>query len=170
MIHIREAMLTDIPELREVAISSYHDAFASFNTPENMEAYIQESYNLPTLEGELLQPESKLFLACEDERIVGFSRLRESNEVLDMLGSNTVELQRLYVLTADQGKSVGRLLMESSLTYARERAYDWIWLGVWEHNYKAQQFYNKHGFEKFSEHVFWMGDDAQTDWLLKKKL
>jgi diamine N-acetyltransferase len=170
MIVIREAQPNDMQELREVAISSYQDAFASFNTPQNMEAYFSESYNLTTLIKELTEPDSKLFLACEDEKIVGFSRLRESNEVADLLGKNVVELQRLYVLTDVHGKSVGKLLMESSLHYAREKKYDWIWLGVWERNFKAQHFYSKWGFEKFSEHVFWMGDDAQTDWLLKKKL
>jgi diamine N-acetyltransferase len=41
---------------------------------------------------------------------------------------------------------------------------------VWERNFNAQAFYAKWGFEKFSEHTFWMGDDPQTDWLLKKKL
>lgn len=170
MILIREAQLNDMPELREVAISSYHDAFASFNTLENMEAYFQESYNLPSLERELMESNTKLFLACDEKKIVGFSRLRESNEVSDILGSNAVELQRLYVLTAVQGKSIGKLLMEASLRYASDKKYDWIWLGVWEHNVKAQEFYTKWGFEKFSEHIFWMGDDAQTDWLLKKKL
>ena len=170
MIVIREAQHNDMPELREVAISSYRDAFASFNTPENMEAYFSGSYNLATLYLELTEPDSKLFLACQDEKIVGFSRLRESNEVADLLGMNVVELQRLYVLTELQGKSVGKLLMEASLHYAKEKRYDCLWLGVWERNFKAQSFYNKWGFENFSEHVFWMGDDAQTDWLLKKKL
>jgi diamine N-acetyltransferase len=170
MIVIREAQPKDMPELREVAISSYHDAFASFNSPENMDAYFSESYNLLTLNKELTEPDSKLFLACLDEKIVGFSRLRESTEVADMLGSNVVELQRIYVLTEVHGKSVGKLLIEASLHYAQQRKYDWIWLGVWEQNFKAQDFYNRWGFEKFSEHVFWMGDDAQTDWLLKKKL
>jgi hypothetical protein len=41
---------------------------------------------------------------------------------------------------------------------------------VWEKNFKAQQFYSRWGFERFSEHTFWMGDDPQVDWLLKKKL
>lgn len=159
-----------MPALREVAISSYTDAFAPFNAPENMEAYFKESYNLPVLERELTETDSKLLLACENTTIVGFSRLRESNEVSEILGSNTIELQRLYVLTEAQGKSVGKRLMESSLIYATERRYNWIWLGVWERNFNAQKFYDKWGFEKFSEHIFWMGDDAQTDWLLRKKL
>lgn len=170
MIVVREAHIGDIPEMRQVAISTYQDTFADSNTPENMNTYFEEAYDLLKLTDEFSEINSKLFLACEDDKIIGFSRLREYGEVRDLLGDNTIELHRLYVLTAAQGKSVGKLLMQASLSYAQEKKYDWIWLGVWEHNFKAQNFYIKWGFEKFSEHVFLMGEDAQTDWLLKKKL
>lgn len=170
MIFVREAQVNDIPELREVAITTYHDTFAQFNTPQNMTAYFEEAYNLKTLTSELAENNSKLFLACEDDKILGFARLREYEEVRELLGDNTVELQRLYVLTDAQGRSVGRLLMQTALEYAANKNYEWIWLGVWERNFKAQEFYNKWGFEKFSEHTFWQGDDPQIDWLLKKKL
>jgi ribosomal protein S18 acetylase RimI-like enzyme len=73
-------------------------------------------------------------------------------------------------LPAAQGKSVGRFLMEKALDWASKKKYEWMWLGVWEKNFKAQKFYEKWGFEKFSEHVFLMGDDPQIDWLLKKPL
>ncbi len=56
------------------------------------------------------------------------------------------------------------------MTYAKQRNFDSIWLGVWEKNFSAIQLYHKRGFEKFGEHTFQMGDDAQTDWLLKKAL
>lgn len=170
MILIREARVSDIPEMRQVAISTYQDTFAESNTPENMKSFMEESYNLTSLTNELSEINSKLFLACEENKIIGFSRLRESEEVRTILGENTLELHRLYVLTEAQGKSVGKLLMEASLRYASEKGYNWIWLGVWDRNFNAQRFYSKWGFEKFSEHIFWMGDDAQTDWLLKKKL
>lgn len=170
MITIREAGLKDLEALREVAISSYHDTFAIHNTPENMEAYFNDAYSIENLEKEQSEYNSKLLLAIEADRIVGFVRLRECDEVKDILGNNTVELQRLYVLTSAQGKSVGKTLMQAALHYAREKNYEWIWLGVWERNFIAQRFYIHHGFEKFSEHTFWMGDDPQIDWLLKKKL
>ncbi len=170
MIVVREAVKDDVSALRQVAISTYQDTFAAFNTPENMKAYFEEAYNLDTLTNELQEVNSKLFLACEGDNIIGFARLRESDEVRDILGNNTVELQRIYVLTEAQGKSVGKLLMEKALQYAEDKAYTWIWLGVWERNLKAQRIYKKWGFEKFSEHIFWQGDDPQTDWLLKKKL
>jgi ribosomal protein S18 acetylase RimI-like enzyme len=170
MIEIREARLEDLEELREVAISTYHDTFAVHNTPENMVAYFNDAYSLVNLEKEQSEINSKLFLATEDKRIIGFVRLRESDEVKDKLGVNTVEIQRLYVLTSAQGKSVGKKLMQVACDYAHTRKYEWIWLGVWERNFNAQKFYSRYGFEKFSEHTFWMGDDPQVDWLLKKKL
>lgn len=170
MIEIREATSHDIPAMRTVAISSYIDTFASSNTQENMDAFLNNVYSLEGLEKEFIEKNSKLFLATEGSEVVGFARLRESDEVLNHLGNNTIELQRLYVLTSAQGKSVGRFLMEKSMAYANQNNYEWIWLGVWEKNYKAQTFYGHWGFEKFSEHTFWMGDDPQIDWLLKKRL
>ena len=170
MIEIREAALQDIPAMRQVAISSYADTFAASNSKENMEAFFEEAYNLEKLEEELREQNSRLLLALEGDAQVGFLRLRESGEVVNLLGQNTIELQRLYVLTSAQGKSVGRLLMETAIAYARQKKYEWIWLGVWEKNIRAQRFYENWGFEKFSEHTFWMGDDPQIDWLLKKKL
>jgi len=170
MITIREATFQDIPAMRSVAITSYRDTFDQYNTPENMHAFLEHAYNLETLQKEFSESKSKLFLACEELDVVGFVRLRESDEAKAELGNNTLELQRLYILTRAQGKSAGKLLMETTLAYAMQQKYHWLWLGVWEQNFKAQRFYSHWGFEKFSEHTFWMGDDPQVDWMMKKQL
>ena len=39
-----------------------------------------------------------------------------------------------------------------------------------EHNEPAIRFYEKNGFVKYSNHIFKLGDDDQTDLLLKKIL
>lgn len=170
MIRIEEARFDQVPAMRQVAIASYTDTFADSNTPENLQAFFESTYNQPQLEREFYEAGSKLFLALDESDVVGFVRLRLSNEVASYLGNNTIELQRLYVLTSAQGKSIGKRLMEKALDYAIAQQVEWIWLGVWEKNYKAQQFYARYGFERFSEHTFWMGDDPQVDWLLRKKL
>ena len=71
------------------------------------------------------------------------------------------EIQRLYVLQKFQGFGFGKQLFEFALELAT---------GVWEHNTKAQAFYNRYGFEKFSQHHFMVGQKVDTDWLLRKKL
>jgi ribosomal protein S18 acetylase RimI-like enzyme len=42
-----------------------------------------------------------------------------------------------------------------------------IWLGVWEENQKAIRFYKKNGFVEFGKHIFRLGDDDQTDIMMK---
>lgn len=97
-------------------------------------------------------------------------RLRVTDEAEAHLGKSALELQRVYVSRKFQGRRIGLMLMEKAIGYGRERKFDWLWLGVWEKNFKAQAFYDKLGFKRFSEHVFQMGDDPQTDWLLKLDL
>ena len=60
--------------------------------------------------------------------------------------------------------------MTFAIKRAKQQAKQFIWLGVWEHNFPALAFYKKMGFKKFSEHPFNMGGDIQTDFLLKKHL
>jgi len=155
--------------LRKVAIETFIEAFAEFNTAENMEAFLKEAYHPDTLEKEWSEKGSITYLAWEENHPIGFVRLRLNDEVEKDLGKNTIELQRLYIHPDHQGRKIGSLLMEQVVDYSRKQGYDWIWLGVWERNFKAQEFYAKWGFEKFSEHVFRMGDDPQVDWLLRKR-
>ena len=113
---------------------------------------------------------TQYYLAWDNDLVVGFSRLRLNDEAESALGKSTMELQRLYVQPGHQGKRIGSLLMQKAIDYAKDNGKEWLWLGVWERNFKAQEFYTKWGFEKFGEHNFPMGDDPQTDWLLKIKI
>ena len=170
MIEIHPARREDLEMLRKVAIETFIESFAEFNTAENMEAFLKEAYHPDRLNNEWDEEESISYLAWEENDPVGFARLRLNDEVENQLGKNTVELQRLYVHPIHQGKGIGSQLMKQIMDYSRKQDYDWIWLGVWERNFKAQEFYAKWGFERFSEHIFQMGDDPQIDWLLRKKM
>lgn len=170
MIEIKQALFEDVAAMREVAIQSYSDTFSEFNTPENLEAFFREAYDLKKMQEEYYELDSMLYLACEGSLVAGFLRLRTTQEVEKELGLNTIELQRLYIHKDFQNQKVGKMLMQKAIDYALQKKFDWIWLGVWERNFNAQRFYNKWGFEKFGEHIFQMGDDPQIDWLLKKSL
>ncbi|GHN03059.1 N-acetyltransferase [Cytophagales bacterium WSM2-2] len=170
MIKIRKAKIEEIPAVRELAIEVYTDTFAEHNTPENLQAFFKDSYDLEKFKTEFYEPEAQLYIALDDLKIIGFLRLRNNNEVDKYLGANHVELQRLYIHRDYHGSSVSKMFMDEAVKYAKSKKHEWIWLGVWEKNFRAQKFYTKWGFEKFSEHVFQMGDDPQVDWLLKKRL
>lgn len=170
MIEIKPAQLIDIPILRAIAIETQVDTFGEHNTQENMQAFLKDAYDFAQFSREFRETESIYYIAWEGETAAGFLRLRRSAEADAFLGENSIELQRLYVTKDFLGKKVGAKLMAQALRYARDRKFEWIWLGVWEKNSKAQEFYKKWSFERFSEHIFWLGADPQTDWLLKLKL
>lgn len=109
-------------------------------------------------------------MISDGDRPVGYIRLRENPEVEHLLGTNTLELQRIYVDHDFHGRKVGDKLMQFSIDIARDMKKQWLWLGVWELNPRAQRFYEKWGFVKFSEHIFRMGQEEQTDWLYKLEL
>ncbi len=170
MLSIRLTTPQDIPALQRIAIDTQVDTFGAYNTEANLKAYLDKAYGLDTLRQELTEPGSRNYLAFFGNELAGFMRLRESKEVEHLLGINTIELQRLYVSQKFHGQKIGAALMGEGMDYAKQAGYAWIWLGVWEQNFKAQEFYARWGFERFSEHVFQMGEDAQTDWLLKRKV
>lgn len=170
MIRIRKAKIEEVPAVLELAIEVYTDTFAEHNSPENLQAFFNDVYTFEKFKEEFHEHDSVLYIALDDLKIIGFLRLRLNAEVNHQLGKNHIELHRLYIHRDYQGGSVSKLFMEEALSYAKEKEYEWIWLGVWEKNFRAQKFYAKFGFEKFGSHTFQMGDDPQVDWLLKKKL
>jgi ribosomal protein S18 acetylase RimI-like enzyme len=170
MITIRELTPGDIPALRELAIRIYRDTFSHQNSEENMEAFLQKDYSEQSFQREFAEEGSQYFFASDNGIPVAYLRLRHSNEAEQHLGPNTIELHRLYVDINYQGRKIGDLLMDFALQQAALQKVDWIWLGVWEHNLRAQRFYDRWGFTRFGEHIFQMGEDAQTDWLLKRRV
>lgn len=167
---IRELTPADIPELRTLAIKIFRDTFTPLNTPEAMEAAIEKEYNVKGFEREFTESGQRYYFICDNDKGIGYLRLRKNSEVDHILGTNHIELQRIYVDQAYHGQKVGDKLMQLAIDVANENKHDWIWLGVWEHNPRAQRFYEKWGFEKFSEHDFYMGVERQIDWLMRKAL
>lgn len=167
---IRELTTADIPALRALAIKVFSDTFTSLNTPEAMEGAIEKEYNLAGFEREFTEEGQRYFFICDNDKPIGYLRLRKNPEVDHLLGKNHIELQRIYVDHAYHGQKVGDRLMQLAIDLATEGNYEWIWLGVWELNPRAIKFYEKWGYEKFSEHPFYMGEEKQTDWLMRRKL
>ena len=56
------------------------------------------------------------------------------------------------------------------LWIATEKSKQYVWLGVWEKNEKAIEFYKKYGFYKIGTHSFFMGEDEQTDYIIRKNI
>ena len=167
---IRKVEMPDVEVLAKIAKQTFRETFAHDNTEEQLQEYFEEAYSLRVLSTELENRESETYFIMHEEEIAGFLKVNWGNAQTERELENAFEIQRLYVLQTYQGFGLGKQLFEFALEHAEKNGFSWAWLGVWEHNTKAQVFYYRYGFEKFSQHRFMVGQKVDTDWLLKKKL
>ena len=170
MIEIKKATLSDLPIIQNISIQSFTETFAEINTPENMAKYLEESFNTEQLTSEINNPESPFYIAFWETKPVGYLKLNFGNAQTEVIEDSTLEIQRIYVLQAFHGKKIGQLLLDQAIEIAQQEAVEYIWLGVWEENHRAIQFYTKNGFVIFDKHIFTLGNDQQTDLLMKLEI
>jgi len=169
-IYIRPAKLIDINSLVEISVKTFNETFAGQNTKENMEKYINEKFTTSQLLAELNDEQNKFFLAVLNGHVIGYAKLRTSIPPEQINYNRTIEIEGIYVSKAYHDMKVGASLINYCIDNAVENKFDVIWLGVWEHNPKAIKFYERWGFHNFGSHVFILGNDSQTDLLMKKEL
>lgn len=167
---IRPAKQEEAEALTELAARTFYDAFAPTNTPENMQAYMSAAFTVEQLATELRDSLSTFLLAELNEQLVGYAKLVRSEVPECVPAVRAIELSRLYVDQHVLGAGIGPALLQACFDLARREAYPAMFLGVWEHNPRAQAFYRKWGFEKVGEHLFQLGDDPQTDWWMSRAL
>ena len=122
------------------------------------------------LVAEVMSRDNIFILVYNDDEIAGYACIRKGDKLPGINGNDTIEIARIYVLNSFKGKGAGKALMNACLSIATAMNKAWVWLGVWEKNKRAIEFYKKWGFEKFGTQIFQLGHDPQTDWLMRKKI
>ena len=135
-----------------------------------MHKFLNEQFTKGKLMMEVGAKENLFLLAYDQHEVAGYAKLRDNRVPLSLKNTKAMEVARLYAMTHQIGKGVGAALMQKSIEVGREKGKEIMWLGVWEKNQRAIDFYIKWGFEKFEEVDFLLGDDVQRDWLMKKRI
>jgi diamine N-acetyltransferase len=169
-VKIRKGFQCDLLTLQRIGQLTFSETFSDVNTEENMRKYLDEGFSIEKLTEELSDPHSQIFFAEYNNKTIGYLKLNFGSSQTELKDSKALEIERIYVLKEFQGKKVGQLLYDRAIQIALSSHYDYIWLGVWEKNLKAINFYKKNGFTEFDKHVFKLGDDKQTDLMMKLEL
>lgn len=162
--------LEDIEQLQKIGRQTFLETFSSNNSKENMKMYLEDAFSTEQLKAELSNENSEFYFAVLGEDIIGYLKINTGDSQTEIKDKKSLEIERIYVLKKYHGKRVGQLLFEKAIEISREKAVDFIWLGVWEKNPRALRFYEKNGFVKFDKHIFILGDDEQTDIMMKLQM
>ncbi|MFM2190964.1 MAG: hypothetical protein RL491_1350 [Bacteroidota bacterium] len=169
-VSLRKVTLETLPELQVISKTTFQETFAHLNTEENMIRYLNEGFGIKKLEQEVLNENSMFYIAEISDSIVGYLKVNFEDAQTENIIPDAMEIERIYVSSSYYGEGVGQLLFEKAVQLARDNAANCIWLGVWEHNPRAIRFYEKNGFTPFDQHIFKLGDEEQTDILMKRIL
>ncbi len=163
---------TQASTLSALAKKTFYDTFTGTCTEGDMDSFLEEFYNETTLGKEINDTNNQYYFALQHDEIVGYILFADNNIGFDEIkGSTALELKRFYVLSQYHGKGIAQNMMQFLLDNATTQGYDVVFLGVWEHNLRAQTFYKKYGFITTSHtHDFPIGNTPQTDVYMVKFL
>lgn len=167
---INKASAEDVETVQSLGIQTFSETFAENNTEEAMKKYLEESFNTEKIKSELNNPDSHFYIAWEEDNPVGYLKVNSGNAQTELQDNASLEIERIYVKKSHHGKKVGQLLYDQALETAQQLKKSYLWLGVWEENLRALHFYRKNGFVEFDKHIFRLGEEEQTDLMMKKIL
>ena len=169
-ITFRKCSIEDIVPLQKHSIATFTEAFKAQNNPKDFQAYLAKAFSEAQLLSELENENTSFHFVEKQGEWVGYLKTNVLEAQGELREPEGMELERIYVKPPLQGQGIGLKMISFAESLAIKQGKTYLWLGVWEHNAKAIRFYERHGYKKFDTHSFYMGNDKQTDWLLKKKL
>ena len=154
---------------------TFEATYAHLNEPVFFEQYVSTHFVEALVKNELQNPSIEFWIIKENDEIIAYNKLNinklhDAKMLHKVINGSMTELERIYVLETQKGKGLGKILIEKALERAAFHQNEWLWLGVWEENKKALDFYKAMSFEIFGSHDFYMGDDLQNDFLMRKKI
>ena len=169
-IEIIKIQQDQVEKLQNIGIATFNETFAAINSEENMRFYLENSFSKDKLYDELANKDSEFYFAILQNEAIGYLKVNFAQAQTELKESNALEIERIYVLKKFHAKGVGQLLYEKAVKIAKSKSIEYLWLGVWEENHKALNFYTKNGFVAFDKHIFKLGNDEQTDVMMKLQL
>jgi ribosomal protein S18 acetylase RimI-like enzyme len=169
-IDIKKVRLKDILELQKISRQTFLETFSAVNTEDNMKKYLEEGFSVERITAELNDMNTEFYFATLNNNVIGYLKLNFGQSQTELKDDRALEIERIYVAKEFHGKKIGQLLYDKAIEIARQKNAAYVWLGVWEQNPRAISFYKKNGFVEFDKHIFQLGDDEQTDIMMKLEL
>lgn len=164
---IRKIDASDVVILQHISKQTFNETFSESNNAEDMVIYLEEAFSVEKLRLELDDPNSEFYFSIIDNEVVGYLKINFGESQTELKDNKGLEIERIYVSKEYLGKRIGQMLYDKAIEIARAHQARYVWLGVWEENHRAINFYKKNGFVAFDKHVFKLGNDEQIDIMMR---
>lgn len=166
MIDYRDATPGDGIALDAMARTIWIETFGDSASPENVATYLAQAYGPEgKLIADLNSGASRFHIATEGDAVVGYAKINAP--WLPDAEPGAVQLSQLYVASEWHGRGIAQVLMDWTIASARAQGASALLLTVWEKNHRARRFYDKLGFVHIGDYAFPVGDQIDTDHVMR---
>lgn len=165
---VRRAALADAATLAELGTATFIDTFGHLYTPEDLQAFLDESHTEAAYAKVLASSHYALWIAEADGRAIGYAQAGPCGLPHADARPADGELKRLYVRAGIQGGGIGRALMDAAMAWLLQDGPRTLWISVWSENFGAQRFYARYGFEFAGEYEFIVGEQRDREFMYRR--
>ena len=142
-IRLKVVTLQDVKQLQKISMETFSDTFKDANDEANLKEYLKNAYNLEQLKSELSDHDSNFYFVYYKKELAGYLKLNVSNAQTEKHDINALEIERIYIKPNFKRLGLGKYLLNYAIEKAKELQKTSAWLGVWEENINALNFYKK---------------------------
>ncbi len=164
MISIQNNTDLNFTNIRAIAKEVWPIAYGAILSEQQLEYMMVMMYSVSSLQ-EQQSNGHHFILAVEDEAPVGFAAYEFNYD-----GGTKTKIHKIYILSNQQGKGTGRILIDYITEEARKNNQEAIILNVNKNNV-AQHFYKKLGFAIVEDVVIDIGNGyVMDDFIMEKPI
>ncbi|MEL6257490.1 MAG: GNAT family N-acetyltransferase [Pseudomonadota bacterium] len=169
-IKFRDAAPDDANALAGLGRDTFSETFGREYAATDLSAFLDKTFNPERQAIEIVDPEMEVRVAESKRALVAYALLGPLKLPVDPGDRKALELHRIYVREERQGVGLGRILLSWTITRARERGADDLFLGVWADNARAIAVYESRGFEAIGRYDFHVGAQVDDEIIMRKRL
>lgn len=165
MVSVIEATEKHLPVIQKIARETWFYTYSELLTTEQSEYMLDMMYSIDSLKEQITHKSHHYLLAKEDESIIGYISYE-----LNYDNTGKTKIHKIYILPEQQGKRVGRLLINKVEGIAKSNGARYLLLNMNKYN-KAVHFYYKVGFRIVAEECNDIGNGYfMDDYILEKEI
>ena len=143
MTEIRKAGTDDIPLIKELTMQVWPQTYIPIVGEEQVAYMLDRFYTREALKGQMKQGHS-FIIGYDNGRPVAFASW-------SAIEPHVYKLHKLYLITGQQGKGVGRSMINHIVNEIRTKEATFLCLNVNRYNLSAKAFYEKVGFTHLTD-------------------
>jgi GNAT superfamily N-acetyltransferase len=164
----RDGMPEDAAALDRIFDVTFSGTFGHLYRPEDLHAFLS-GFTISDWERELGDGRYAYRIAEECGVPVGYAKLGPRKIPVEP-GGPALLLDQIYVLKEHHGTGIATGLMDWAIGEAKARGAEELYLTVFIENERARRFYGRYGFQDVGRYAFMVGEQADEDIILRKRL